>query len=76
MRIYGKPGQSATLPRGTGGRSDLSQRRTCFQPGSASGGIKQSGLGREGGKVGIEEFLEIKYTALAVQQICRFRLNE
>jgi succinate-semialdehyde dehydrogenase/glutarate-semialdehyde dehydrogenase len=30
------------------------------------GGIKQSGLGREGGKIGIEEFLEIKYTALAV----------
>jgi succinate-semialdehyde dehydrogenase/glutarate-semialdehyde dehydrogenase len=30
------------------------------------GGIKQSGLGREGGKVGIEEFLEYKYTAIAV----------
>ena len=25
------------------------------------GGVKQSGLGREGSKYGIEEFLEIKY---------------
>ncbi len=29
------------------------------------GGIKQSGLGREGGKIGIDEFLEYKYTAIA-----------
>jgi succinate-semialdehyde dehydrogenase / glutarate-semialdehyde dehydrogenase len=29
------------------------------------GGIKQSGLGREGSKYGIEGFLEIKYVALA-----------
>ena len=28
------------------------------------GGVKQSGLGREGGKVGIEEFLETKYVAV------------
>jgi succinate-semialdehyde dehydrogenase/glutarate-semialdehyde dehydrogenase len=28
------------------------------------GGIKQSGLGREGSKYGIEDFLEIKYVAL------------
>jgi succinate-semialdehyde dehydrogenase/glutarate-semialdehyde dehydrogenase len=28
------------------------------------GGMKQSGLGREGSKYGIEEFLEIKYLAL------------
>jgi succinate-semialdehyde dehydrogenase/glutarate-semialdehyde dehydrogenase len=26
--------------------------------------VKHSGLGREGGKVGIEEFLETKYVAL------------
>ena len=28
------------------------------------GGVKQSGLGREGSKYGIEEFLEVKYIAL------------
>ncbi|MNE98031.1 Glutarate-semialdehyde dehydrogenase DavD [compost metagenome] len=30
------------------------------------GGIKQSGLGREGSKYGIEDYLEIKYLCLAV----------
>jgi succinate-semialdehyde dehydrogenase/glutarate-semialdehyde dehydrogenase len=29
------------------------------------GGVKQSGLGREGSKYGIEGFLEIKYVCLA-----------
>jgi succinate-semialdehyde dehydrogenase/glutarate-semialdehyde dehydrogenase len=35
-------------------------------PAAPFGGIKQSGLGREGGNVGIEEFLEIKYIAVAL----------
>ena len=35
-------------------------------PAAPFGGVKQSGLGREGGKIGIEEFLEYKYTAVAV----------
>ena len=29
------------------------------------GGVKQSGLGREGAKEGLEEYLEIKYLTLA-----------
>ena len=30
------------------------------------GGVKQSGLGREGSKYGIEDYLEIKYMCLSV----------
>jgi len=33
-------------------------------PAAPFGGIKQSGLGREGGRVGIEEFLDTKYVAI------------
>jgi len=35
-------------------------------PAAPFGGVKQSGLGREGGRVGIEEFLETKYVAIAM----------
>jgi succinate-semialdehyde dehydrogenase/glutarate-semialdehyde dehydrogenase len=35
-------------------------------PAAPFGGIKQSGLGREGGRVGIDEFLEYKYVAVPV----------
>ncbi len=34
-------------------------------PAAPFGGVKQSGLGREGGRVGIDEFLETKYVAIA-----------
>ena len=30
------------------------------------GGVKQSGLGREGSKYGIEDYLQLKYLCLAV----------
>jgi succinate-semialdehyde dehydrogenase/glutarate-semialdehyde dehydrogenase len=33
-------------------------------PAAPFGGVKQSGLGREGGRVGIDEFLEYKYVAI------------
>ncbi|MCY7340884.1 MAG: NAD-dependent succinate-semialdehyde dehydrogenase [Pseudonocardia sp.] len=35
-------------------------------PAAPFGGIKQSGLGREGGGAGIEEYLETKYVAIGV----------
>jgi succinate-semialdehyde dehydrogenase/glutarate-semialdehyde dehydrogenase len=35
-------------------------------PAAPFGGMKQSGLGREGGRAGIEEYLEVKYVALDV----------
>lgn len=37
---------------------------TAEVPTAPFGGVKQSGLGREGGFVGIEEFLELKYIGL------------
>ena len=37
----------------------------AFNPAAPFGGIKESGLGREGGAVGIEEFLEVKYVGIA-----------
>jgi succinate-semialdehyde dehydrogenase / glutarate-semialdehyde dehydrogenase len=35
-------------------------------PAAPFGGVKQSGLGREGGTVGIDEFLETKYVGIAM----------
>lgn len=35
-------------------------------PAAPFGGIKESGLGREGGRVGIDEFLEIKYVGITM----------
>ncbi len=35
-------------------------------PAAPFGGVKESGLGREGGSVGIEEFLELKYIGIAM----------
>lgn len=37
-------------------------------PAAPFGGIKASGLGREGGRVGLDEFLEIKYMAIPRNQ--------
>lgn len=35
-------------------------------PAAPFGGVKASGLGREGGRAGIEEFLELKYMAMPI----------
>lgn len=33
-------------------------------PAAPFGGVKESGLGREGGHVGLDEFLELKYVGI------------
>jgi succinate-semialdehyde dehydrogenase/glutarate-semialdehyde dehydrogenase len=33
-------------------------------PAAPFGGVKQSGFGREGGREGIEEYLDVKYIAI------------
>jgi succinate-semialdehyde dehydrogenase/glutarate-semialdehyde dehydrogenase len=35
-------------------------------PQAPFGGVKASGLGREGGKWGIEEYLDLKYVSIAL----------
>ena len=32
------------------------------------GGVKESGLGREGGHVGLDEYLELKYVCMGIQE--------
>lgn len=41
-------------------------RGLVSEAGAPFGGVKASGLGREGGRLGIEEYLETKYIALAL----------
>ncbi|MGI9169101.1 MAG: aldehyde dehydrogenase family protein [Caulobacteraceae bacterium] len=50
--------------RGAGIRHGGGQRRHPLHRGRPFGGVKQSGLGREGSKYGIEDYLEIKYVLL------------
>ena len=38
-------------------------------PAAPFGGVKESGLGREGGRLGIEEFLDVKYVARPIRGV-------
>ena len=39
------------------------------------GGVKQSGIGREGSRYGMDEYFELKYLCLAVATIAAFCWN-
>jgi acyl-CoA reductase-like NAD-dependent aldehyde dehydrogenase len=52
--------------RAVGGGDGRAEPGHRVQPRCTIRGVKHSGLGREGGRVGIEEFLEIKYVAMNV----------
>jgi succinate-semialdehyde dehydrogenase/glutarate-semialdehyde dehydrogenase len=39
-------------------------RGVVSNPAAPFGGVKHSGLGREGGREGIDDFLEVRYAAL------------
>ena len=51
---------------GPGFRHRRRERRLPSTPQAPFGGVKASGLGREGGKWGIEEFLDLKYVSIAL----------
>ena len=51
---------------GTGVRHGRHQHRADFHEVAPFGGVKQSGLGREGSRYGIEEYLELKYLCIDV----------
>ena len=53
--------------RAGGGHGRPQHRAGVSNPAAPFGGIKQSGLGREGGAVGIEEYLETKYVAVGLR---------
>src|SRR5699024_3152351 len=55
--------RSERLQAGTGAHNT----GVVSNPAAPFGGIKQSGLGREGGLSGIEEFVETKLTAIPVR---------
>jgi aldehyde dehydrogenase family protein len=63
-----RPGPSARrVPEGRlGGARRGSERRARVASNAAApfGGIKQSGLGREGGREGIDDYLDVRYVAL------------
>ena len=71
-RVFAPRRYLSRLTRGTlavimaGGRGERLKQLTedrC-KPAAPFGGVKESGLGREGSKYGIDEYLEIKYLCL------------
>ena len=51
--------------RGAGDRDGRAEPGAGVEPGAPFGGVKHSGFGREGGPEGIDEYLEVKYVAMA-----------
>lgn len=62
--VYGERGQALAVAERLDSGMVAVNRGVVSDPAAPFGGMKQSGLGREGGFAGIEEFLETKYIGL------------
>ena len=59
-----RPGARAPADRPAGDRDDGSEHGLVSNAAAPFGGVKASGLGREGAQEGIAEYLETKYTLI------------
>jgi succinate-semialdehyde dehydrogenase/glutarate-semialdehyde dehydrogenase len=62
--VYGERGEALTVAERLESGMVAVNRGVVSDPAAPFGGMKQSGLGREGGFAGIHEFLETQYIAL------------
>jgi succinate-semialdehyde dehydrogenase/glutarate-semialdehyde dehydrogenase len=63
--VYGEPDDAFRVSQRIDAGMVAVNRGVLSDPSAPFGGMKQSGLGREGGSEGILEFLEEKYIAIA-----------
>jgi succinate-semialdehyde dehydrogenase/glutarate-semialdehyde dehydrogenase len=64
--VFGEERQAMQIARRLEAGMVAVNRGVVSDPAAPFGGVKQSGLGREGGFDGIHEFLEEQYIALSV----------
>jgi len=65
LRIHARPGARSCPQRAARGRHGGLNRGIVSDPAAPFGGVKQSGLGREGAHEGMMEFLETQYVSVS-----------